>query len=108
LAEVDLCSVVVAFLDQVDEPEGIVFSGDRTAVLGLNRHVVAEPMTAESFARHPSAEPQCRGRGGEILNDERSPGADLVVELRGDLTEVGDEAIRPGRRAQRRVAADDE
>src|SRR5580692_9463374 len=117
MAEVDLCPVVVAFLDQVDEPEGVVRGGDRAAVLGLNRDVVAEPITAESFAGHTRAEPErrahedpveCRGRGREILNDERRPGADLVVELRGDAAEIGDEAIRPGRGAQRGVAADDE
>ena len=100
--------MVVAFLDQVDEPEGVVRGGDRAAVLGLNRDVVAEPITAESFAGHTCAEPErradkdpieCRGRGREVLNDERRPGADLVVELRGDVAEVGDEAIGPGRRA---------
>src|SRR5580692_4094732 len=116
MAEVDLCPVLVAFLDQVDEPEGVIRGGDRAAVLGLNRDVVAEPVTAESFAWHMCAEPErrahedpveCRGRGREVLDDERRPGADLVVEPRRDLTEVGDEAIRAGRRAQRRVAADD-
>ena len=112
-----MCPVVVAFLDQVDEPEGVVRGGDRAAVLGLNRDVVAEPITAESFAGHTCAEPErrahkdpveCRGRGREVLDDERRPGADLVVEFCGDVAEVGDEPIRPERRAQRRVAADDE
>ena len=73
--------------------------------LGLNRDVVAEPVTAESFAGHTCAEPErrahkdpveCRGRGWEVLNDERRPGADLVVEPCGDVAEVGDETIRPG------------
>jgi hypothetical protein len=49
VAKVDLCPVVVAFFDQVDEPEGVVRGGDRAAVLRLNRDV-AEPVTAESFA----------------------------------------------------------
>jgi hypothetical protein len=41
VAEVDLCPVVVAFLNQVDEPEGVVRGGDRAAVLGRNRDVAA-------------------------------------------------------------------
>src|SRR5208282_1148144 len=49
-----------------------------------------------------------RGRGREVLDDERRPGADLVVELCGDVAEVGDEAVGAGRGAQRGVAADDE
>jgi len=48
------------------------------------------------------------GGGREVLDDERGPGADLVVEFCGDVAEVGDEAVRPGRGAQRGVAADDE
>src|ERR1700733_855732 len=34
VAEVDLCPVLVAFLDQVDEPEGVIRGGDRAAALG--------------------------------------------------------------------------
>jgi hypothetical protein len=112
--------VAVALLDQVDEPEGVVRGGDRTAILGLHRDLVAEPITTESFGGHACAEPErrahvdpveCRGRGREVLDDEGRSVADLVVELRGDEAEVagvGDEAIRPGRRAQRRGVADDE
>ena len=37
-----------------------------------------------------------------------APGADLVVQLRGDVAEIADEALRPGRGAERGGAANDE
>lgn len=116
MAEVDLCPVVVAFLDQVDEPEGVVRGGDRAAALWPNRDVVPEPVTAEAFAGHACAEPERRahedpvegrGRGREVFDDERGSGTDLVVELRGDVAEVGDEAGGPWCGTQGGIAADD-
>ena len=90
VGEVDLRPVVLAFLNEVDNPEGVVLGRDCATVLGLDRDVVAEPVAVESFAGYPRAEPEgradehpveCRGRGREVLDDERRTGEDLAVEL---------------------------
>jgi hypothetical protein len=58
--EVDLGPVVLALLDQVHQPEGVVGRRDGAAVLGLDGDVVAEPVAAEPIAGQVGAEPQRR------------------------------------------------
>jgi len=48
--------VVVPLCDEVNEPEGVVRSGDRSAVLGLDGDIVADPILAQPLAGHERAE----------------------------------------------------
>jgi hypothetical protein len=117
VGQVDVGAVVVLLLDQVNEPDCVVGTRDRSAVLGLDGDVVSEPVFTQLLPRRERAERQGRAHehpveglrsGGEVLDDERGPSDDFIVNLGGSVAEVLHEARGAGGRTQRRVTADDE
>jgi hypothetical protein len=59
--QVDVSPVVVPLFDEVDEPERVVRAGDRSAVLGLDGDVVADPVLAQPLAGRERAASQSFG-----------------------------------------------